>query len=513
MKDLIKNLLDALKGTNGPTRVVIGAAIALVLVVAGFASFQAANPHFVLLDMQPDSTQLAGVQAAIANKGIRFKTSLPPGPFSIWVEESREYEARNAVAIEGAMSESPRGIDTKTGGASAVFMGAMERTQQSFKRKWQETEKQLEAYRWIRTARVTSSMPTKVLGRGEPPTVAVVLELQGLLEPSRAQCDSVATIVRAAFGVPADNVTISDHHGTVLYDGTADRGLDELIEFENRYDRMATERVQRMLDDSYGHGLATVSVKHSWNHDQTESVDEAVDPTKVTISKMESGTETPQTTNSVGGPAGTASNLVDLNSTDGSSESTGAVATTTELREDYAIGRRTTHKRQDSPVLERLSVTLLLDESIADELPSAEAWVKNAVGFDLARGDSFAGTAAKFSALERDENGLPLAPEPLPVPESTNPLLELALERGVEIVAALAFLVMLMKSIKTSKKKTNEAIAGMQAGQRDAEQEPEVDLELLARRHVEELLETDPARVGELLSKWASEPASTGVEA
>ena len=57
------------------------------------------------------------------------KTSLPPGPFSIWVDESREYEARNAIAIAGAMSADPRGISTSITGASSVFLGAMERVQ------------------------------------------------------------------------------------------------------------------------------------------------------------------------------------------------------------------------------------------------------------------------------------------------------------------------------------------------------------------------------------------------
>ena len=41
-----------------------------------------------------------------------------------------------------------------------------------------------------------------------------------------------------------------------------------------------------------------------------------------------------------------------------------------------------------------------------------------------------------------------------------------------------------------------------------AEGEPGVDLEALARRQIEELIESDPEKVGALLSRWAH--AETG---
>jgi len=506
MKDVLQNLLEQIKLANGPTKFLAGLLVVVALAVAGIVSVRASNPHFVLLDVQPDEGQLAAVQAAIANRGIRFKTSLPPGPFSIWVEEGRQYEARNAIAVDSALVVDPRGIRTSTDGASAVWLGSMERVQQSLKRKWQETEKQLETYNWISKARVTTSTPNRsMLGRYEPETVAVVLQLRGLVQPSREQRDTVATIVRSAFGVPAENVTISDQHGNSLHNGSHDDSIDEVLDFEVRYDRVATERIQRMLNESYGAGLATVSVKHSWDHDRVESVDETIDPSKVLVSKLTSDTSTP-TTDGVGGSTGTSANLVDPTTGAATPQATKSEpATTAESREEYALGKRTTHTLQNAPALKRVAVTLLLDESIQDQLASAEQWVKNAVGFDAERGDSFAGSTTRFSGVVRDESGNPLPPEPVEPPEAPNEIVSLLLERGVEIVAAIAFLLVLLKSLKRSKPSTTDAATVNANSSAAAEAEPEVDLELLAKKQIEELVQSDPARVGALLASWATE--------
>ena len=73
-------------------------------------------------------------------------------------------------------------------------------------------------------------------------------------------------------------------------------------------------------------------------------------------------------------------------------------------------------------------------------------------------------------------------------------------ERGVELLAALAFLFVLFKSLKNGKFKGDAEGAESDAGEAPEE---EIDLELLARKRVEELLEKEPERVSALLSRWA----------
>ena len=504
MKELLQTLISQLKGTNGPTRVVIGAAIALALSVAGVLGFRAKNPHFVLLESNLDAAQLSSVSAAIAGENIRFDTSHPPGPYSIWVETSRQYEARNAIYLAGAMMTSPRGIDTKSGGASSVFLGHGERQQQIQKRKEGEVEKLLEVYNWIARATVSSSTPTRMaLTRTEPPTISVVLMLRGISAPDREQRDTVATIVRAAFGVPDENVVISDQYGRAIYDGTRDKDLDEFLAFQSEYDASETERLQQVFDSVYGPGLVRASVSGEWRHDRVESIEEALDPSsKVPVSKTSSDTSTPAGGPTVGGPPGVSSNLVDASGSGTvANPQVQEPATTSETSEKFLVSRNTTHTLQIAPVLRRLTLTLLVDESLEERLADVEAAGKALVRFDTERGDVVIARTAPFFALERDADGVPVAHQPEPLPAPANPTMQLLLERGVEILAALAFLFVLVKSLKRSNKPIE--VSERAPTLADVLPDEDVDMDLLARKHIEDLLQADPEKVGTMLSRWA----------
>jgi hypothetical protein len=74
------------------------------------------------------------------------------------------------------------------------------------------------------------------------------------------------------------------------------------------------------------------------------------------------------------------------------------------------------------------------------------------------------------------------------------------IERGIEIVAAIFFLLVLVTSLRGARK---AVVAAKAAGTPPPPSEPEP--ELLARHQIEELVRTDPRRVGEVLSRWADE--------
>jgi len=91
------------------------------------------------------------------------------------------------------------------------------------------------------------------------------------------------------------------------------------------------------------------------------------------------------------------------------------------------------------------------------------------------------------------------------------------LQRGVEIAAALVFALLLLSSLRGSKRSAAAAAPagdGATAGHTTARVpvggpgEPMVDPETLARAQIEELVRSDPRRVGEILSRWAGEGAA-----
>lgn len=159
-------------------------------------------------------------------------------------------------------------------------------------------------------------------------------------------------------------------------------------------------------------------------------------------------------------------------------------------------------RRSHAPHLERLSLSLFLDESLKQSLASVEAAVKSAVGFDAARGDSFSAMTAPFAGVTRDGEGK-VVPPVATVVEAPSRMLELLTRRGVEIAVAGALLFLLFKVLRGGKRTAAAP-----------EQRPEnVDedrwIEMLARTRVEDLAKTDPERLGEILSRWAAEEETT----
>jgi flagellar M-ring protein FliF len=521
MKELFQRLLERL-GQAGPgTKALLAAGALAILGTFGFAAWKAERPSFRLLYSALEASETAAIQGALAGAGIRYQVSQPPGPFVIHVEEGRFYEAQNAVALSGALTRAPEGIQAGGGGAASVFLSAGERAQGVLKREWQELERQLQGLDFVTRASVSTSAPRSPFARqSAPPTVAVMLALRGGTELTREQAATVAKLVRFRFGVPAENVMISDQSGRALWDGGSGGGLgsgaEDLFEHKRRFDEELAQRTNEVLDAVFGQGKAYVLVNSEWSHDESETVSEKYDPKGVVVSETKSQSETPQGAAApVGGPAGLTASLNPELVATGSVQTTGEppVATTSEERRASLVGRETRLERRGSPTLGRLSVSLFLDDSLQERLQSAEQSVKASVGFDAERGDLFSSLVTPFASLPRDESGALLPPEKPEPLEAPSPMLEMLLGRGVEIAAGLAFLFVLLRALKGARAAGATKGAGAASGQGGAtlaEELDEIEVERLARARVEELLRSDPDKVGSILSRWAAEEVGAG---
>lgn len=524
MKDLFNGLIEQWKHSTAPTRGVVVLALAAVVACVWWISGTATEPSFKLLYSNQDAQHSAAIQNALATGGIRYQASQPPGPFVIWVDESQYYQAQNLVALAGALESSPEGIQSAQSGASQVFLSANERAQNALKREWQELEKQLQELDFVQRAHVSTSIPdNSPLRKSAPLTVAVTLSLRGNAELSRGQAQTVSKLVRYRFNVPAENVVISDQSGRSLFDGASTGELGgataSLFEHKTRYEGELSARTNQMLERVFGPGLAYVTLNSDWTFVEKERVKETLDPKNtVAVEKTETKSSTPQVTSDPGGSGGPAGGTP---SGDAGAATASALpaseAKTSETRVSTIAGKETEHERLSTPELARLTVSLVVDESLKEKFADAgqraalEASVKNAVGFDEQR-DSFSTLVTPFATVRRDDKGQPVVP-PAPEPESApSPMTELLVQRGVEIVAAVLFLFVLLKALKgapRSATRKGEGGAFSAAGVLDAG--PEIDqndpkyLDLLARRQIEELVKTEPEKVGTLLSRWVAD--------
>ena len=528
MNDLFQNLLGQLKSAGASARWAMGACVGMAFMVTSFLAWQANNPHFVMLAADLDTQEFNTAVTALAVADIDFETSMGGPPYYIRVEEGKQYEARTAVHLSGEFLGQPRGISSGLGGSSSVFLGQSERHQRTQKRLWEEAEMQLEGISYVAAAKVTvSGANASVLSgrRVDQRRVAVLLTLRGLSLPTATQTRALVGIVRGATGVSDERITITDQHSNVVFDGSEAGGADSLLAIEERFNRTRTESVQRQLDRAFGAGLAIVGVTGEWKQVREESISETLDPAKKPNMERTRTTEEPEWNRNVGGPAGVAANTQEGSGAAGARPSSPAMAKTSEEEKSYSFGSKTTHTVSQPHQLHRLSISLVLDDSIGDKLAAAEDLVKGMVVFDEVRGDTIATTTTSLPGIERDAEGAPVLPGPIEAPEPTSATLTMALEYGLEIVAGLAFLIVLLRSLKSARggsksaagqeetlvetvvgpdgkrtvKRTRRAVPTLE----DDDYDEALDLDALARAHIEELLQQEPEKVSKLLSRWA----------
>lgn len=513
MNDLLKHLLAQLKRADGGSKLV-AVLVALALAAAiGVAAVVANEPDYQSTFTGLSARESATVSKALSDAGIAFRVSQPPGPFTVYVDEGDHSAALAAAYGSGALDKPLKGILTDAG-VTSVFMGNAERMQLVQKREWEEVEGMLEELDYVVSATVRSA-PTDGTPFAAPDrsraTAAVTLTMLDGQQLSRDQAMTVARLVSNALGLPEENLTIADHSGHSPYDPREEEQeatSKNLIAIKLDYDRRMTESVNATLGEILGPNKARVTVNSEWELEQSTTRTETTGKGGI-LSETKNTTETPLAPSSAPtGVAGLDGALADPSAAEADAAPPVApaeplVSKTSEERKEYKPTVTTMQSVRSHEVLKHQSIALYLDDSVdqarRDEL---EAAIKASVGYIEGR-DAFSRAGLAFY--------VPPAPTEPAAEETTSPgpspLVEMLLRRGVEIVAALVFVVLLLKSLRSSGKTATRVAAA-----REAAPEERVDPELLARVQVEELLRADPQKVGQILASWAREekaPAGT----
>ena len=513
MTDLLDKLLASLKKTSLGARLIVVLVGAAMCAIVGLMAVATSRPHYELAFSGLNDHELAQVCKALSDAGIPFQQSQPPGPFVVYVDEHERSSAYMAAYGAGALDKPLEGILADTSAAS-VFHSAEERAQGVRKREWQEMEKMLEELDFVAGARVrtsvTSSSPL-VSAHEQKPSASVTLRVAGATDLTREQAATVANLVSRGLGVAREDLVISDQSGRSLYDGRERSGQDhevtDLLAHQGAHDRRLALEANTVLEEILGANKARVHVSSEW--DFTRSTLHEESPVKSLV-VMESKKASEKPVGSSGGTAvGVSANTLDPDLPNaapvGDTPSSLLLEKTNEEKKEYSPSVTREEVVRFVPVMKRLSVALFLDQSVGEDHAKLEEAIKAAVGFDEERGDTFSSVVLPFVTGAEPAPGVPVAAAAAAPSEteSVNPLVDALLRRAVEIASALVFLVLLWKTLKGSKKAQASA-AQTSTGASS------VDAELLARAQVDELLKSDPAKVGEILSRWArEEPVTT----
>jgi flagellar biosynthesis/type III secretory pathway M-ring protein FliF/YscJ len=507
MNESLQALIAQLKSAGSGGKAVAALVGVAVLAIVGSVAVVTSGPHFEMAFSNLSDHESAAVMKSLSEAGIEFRVSQPPGPFMVYVDEDNVSSALGAAYGSGALDRPLRGVRTEATGMSSVFLGAKEREQRVRFRELEELEGVLEDLHFVATARVLTSREEfgKLGGRGAPMrSASVMIGVYDGTTPTEDQATAVAQLVSRALGISLEDISVSDQKGVVVYDGDSRKKSDDSPEdwlvFKQRYDTTVAQKANDVLTQILGPNKSQVMVDSTW--DFTRTVVESRTPVKgERIREDVKETSTPiEDDRPDGAGAGPTPNDPDAPAEEP------LVATTEDKTTEYTAGMTSTSTVNAAPLLTRLSVALFLDESIPEEQRTAlEATVKTTVGWfpaaDESGEESFSTTVLPF-----------YAPEEVPVDETTdvptrpNPLVNTLMRRGVEVGTALVFLFLLLRTLRGAKKAAAEGnLTARGSGAPGAINVEDLDPELLAREQVQDLLSSDPERVGKILSSWARE--------
>lgn len=403
---------SAFAAVNLGQKVVIGLLLAGLLLGAVFFSRWITAPTQAPLFSNLASSDAAAIVEELDAAGVTY--DLADGGGTILVAKDRVYDLRLTMSAQGL----PAGDDTGYSLLDEQGITTSEFQQQTTYQRALEGElsKTLESLDGVRQATVHVALPEdEVFVREKAaPTASVLLQLAAGTALSGEQIQAVTNLVSSSIqGMQPEQVTVTDTAGQVLSapgTGITAAAGDARSQVELDYQNRLAAGAQQILDRVLGPNKAVVSVRADVDLDQrdttskTYTYDEGTPPTSESTTTEEYTGAGGAVVGGVLGPE----NMPDAAANAGGGDSSYTKESTTA---NNAVGE-TTEVVQGAPGgLNRLTVSVVMDQAVAGNLPQAQiqALVGNAVGLDEARGDAitvaampFDNTAAEAAAADME---------------------------------------------------------------------------------------------------------------
>lgn len=509
-------------------------AVRQVTTLVGVAAAVAAGFAIFLWSQTPGYTQLAG--GLEANEAAAVVDALQGAEIdyrmtdngSIMVPESKLHAARMQIAGQGLTTTPNGGMDLMSDQSSFGVSQFMEsaRYQHALEAELGRTITSLGA---VREARVHLAIPkqTSFLRDQKGASASVLLQLGrgGALEQDQA----AAIVNLVASSVPnltPNNVTVIDQYGRLLSSSGDDWGDAQAVnQFKHaeRLEETYRRRIEDLLTPLVGVGRVRAQVAANLDFTVTEETRETYDPASTALRSEQVSED--QRVAGTGAPEGIPGALSNQPPEAGGVASDAAAAdaetplmnTSRSATRNFEVDRTVSHVRPQTGTIQRLSVAVLVDDTPADgaDASSAQAFtpadieqfttlVKEAVGFDEARGD----TVVVVNAAFRSPETLADSEEP---PFWEQPSMRDTLKQviGALLVLALAFGLVrpLLKSLVANPAggqylggSTGDLLpAG--SGPMGGLPAPTFDEKVTAARNI---TGSDPARVAQVVRKWVN---------
>ncbi len=402
---------DRLQSLQITRRLGLMAMIAIAVAAGQFVFFWAQKTPMAPLYTGLDQKATAEATDLLRAAQIPFELDAATGAIS--VPEKNIHDARLKLAGSGLADNGRLGFELMERDPGFGVSQFMENARYQHAL---ETElvRTISTLRPVRDARVHLAIPkpSAFTRQRDVASASVVLELRSGQQLERNQVDAIVHMVASSIpDLAPERVTVVDQSGRMLTisDPNSEAAMnaaqfDQVRRLETSYN----QRIRELLEPMTGPGRVNPEVSVDMDFSITEEARELYngEPQKVRSEQISENTTSTQGPQGVPGAAS--------NTPPGPQAAPVTAATPTESSKNatrnYELDRTLQHTRQPAGRVKRVSVAVLVDHVprtgsngktsdqalSAAELTRVEALVKQAVGFDTARGDTVSVMNAPF---------------------------------------------------------------------------------------------------------------------
>jgi len=396
------NMLPALGSGLKPVMLLVGLAAAVAAGVGIVLWSQ--GPTYGLLYSNLADEDAAAVTQALAGAGIEYRMENGTGGISVPAEKINE--ARLLLAGQGVMQSGGFANLTKDGGLGVSQFMESARYQHALEQELARTISSLQQVAAARVHIAVARSSTFVRDRA-PGSASVFLQLKPGRRLASEQVTAIVNLVASSLpDIDASQVTIVDQQGRLL---SSPQGTDEFaardqqIEFTRQFEESYSQRVEALIAPLVGAGRVRAEVSAQFDMSAVEEAREQYKPDSQVVRSEQVAEDVRGDAGGGGGVPGALSNQPQGRAPNApAAAATASKNGSTQSTRNYEIDRTIAYTRQPGGRLKRISVAVLVDNVqvkgkdgktsevalTADQINRITTLVKDAVGFDAARGDS-----------------------------------------------------------------------------------------------------------------------------
>lgn len=382
---------------------------AAIIVVMLWASAEGYRPLYST-SSNYDSSQ---VLQLLDQSGLKYELNSDNG--QIMVPTNEVAKTRMILAAKGLKQQLPSGFDTL---ASTDSLGESQFMETARYRHALEGElaRSIVTMESVAVARVHLAIPKASLFKRkdqEQARASVMVQLIEGMDLKAGQVDSIVNLVSGAvIGLKAENVRVVDQYGRLL---SKDTSLDDLAISTNRQtdyrrniEKHLVSQASDMLTPIMGASNFRVQVSAKVDFSKRQETEETFSNPVVRAETLMNDENNGSLALGIPGALSNTPPVTDEEvgaEEDQQGQPNKAKASRNESKREYAVGGKVTHVQHQQGVVEKLTISVIVNESMAGEVGWSDATlermqnvVRSAVGFEEERGDVIYVTSFPFVA-------------------------------------------------------------------------------------------------------------------